>query len=257
MNEKNKVEAVLFSSGKRMTVEEISNLTGIKEHGAIKQAINELKADYETRGGSVALVEEAGGFKLNVKDHYLPLVQKIITKTELDKPLTETLAVIAWKYPVVQSEVIKIRHNKAYDHIRILEEMGFITRSKFGRTRKISLTEKFFEYFDLPSHEAKQAFLKNIPEGVKNEIKQKEQEIDKGERRIQEIKKKKEEYKKFKEQQKEAEQAVTKEIGEVKKQKKEELSKDEIKNIFTALPQVQAEDEIQPKKEEPDSGKEA
>jgi len=256
MNEKNKVEAVLFSSGKRMTVEEISNLTGIKEQDAIKQAINELKADYETRGGSVTLVEEAGGFKLNVKDHYLPLVQKIVTKTELDKPLTETLAVIAWKYPVVQSEVIKIRHNKAYDHIRILEEMGFITRSKFGRTRRLSLTEKFFEYFDLPSNEAKQAFLKNIPEGVKNEIKQKEQEIDKGERRIQEIKQKKEEYKKFKEQQKEAEQAVTKEIGEVKKQKKEELSKDEIKDVFASMPQVQAEDEIQPKKE-PDSGKEA
>ncbi|MBW2992943.1 SMC-Scp complex subunit ScpB [Candidatus Woesearchaeota archaeon] len=252
MNSKNKIEAVLFSSGKRMTIEEISSLTGISDFDTIKQAVNELKADYETRGGSVNLVEEAGGWKLNVKDHYLPLVQKIVSKTEIDKPIMETLAVIAWKYPVVQADVVKIRHNKAYDHIRVLEEIGFITRSKYGRTKRISLTEKFFEYFDLPSHEAKQAFLKKIPENVQKNVKQAEKDIDEGEVKIERIKKQNEEYKKFKEQQKEREDAIKKEI----KIKKEELSKDEIKDVFSGLPQVQEQDEI-PAKSQPDSGKKA
>ena len=250
MNSKNKIEAVLFSSGKRMAIEELSSLTGITDFDIIKQAVNELKADYETRGGSVNLVEEAGGWKLNVKDHYLPLVQKIVSKTELDKPIMGTLAVIAWKYPVVQADVVKIRHNKAYDHIRILEEVGFITRSKFGRTKRISLTEKFFEYFDLPSHEAKQAFLKQIPENVQKNVKQTEKDIDEGELRIEKMNKQKEEYKKFKEQQREREEAIKKEI----KVKKEELSQDEIKDVFTGLPKVQEQDEV-PAKDQPDSGK--
>jgi len=241
MNEKNKVEAVLFSSGKRMTLQEISELTGITDFELIQKALSELKADYETRGGSVALIEEAGAWKLIVKDHYLPLVKKIISKTELDKPLMETLAVIAWKYPVLQADVIKIRHNKAYDHLKQLEEMGFVTRQRFGRTKKLTLTEKFFEYFDLPSEEAKQAFLKNIPEKVKQDLEKKEQEIDEGEKKIEQHTKRQEELKKLEEEQK------RKQEQEAKKQKEEkpkQTTKDEIKDLLTSLPKVQAEDEI-------------
>ena len=125
--------------------------------------MQELKADYEERGTSVVLNEDNGHWKLTVKDHYLPMVQKVIDQTELDKPLMETLAVIAWKYPLLQAAVIKIRHNKAYEHLRILEELGFITRQKFGRTKRITLTQKFFEYFDLPSKEqVKEVFKDGI-----------------------------------------------------------------------------------------------
>jgi segregation and condensation protein B len=194
-NVKNKVEALLFSSARRMTIEEISELSGIKNLEAIKNALNELKADYSSRGGSVALLEDGNNWKLNVKDHYLPIVQKIVSRTELDKPLMETLAVIAWKYPILQSDVIRIRHNKAYDHLKQLEEMEFISRTKFGRTRKITLTEKFFEYFDLPSEEARAAFKKVVPQEVQENVEKTEQEIKEGEKKLEEIKKKEEETK--------------------------------------------------------------
>ena len=191
MNERNKIEAVLFSSAKIMMVEEISQLTGI-DADTVRKTLNELKSDYESRGSSITLREEGNDqWKLTVKDHYLPIVHKLVSKTELDRPLIETLAVIAWKYPVLQADVIKIRHNKAYDHMKILEEMGFVTRTKFGRTRKITLTDKFFEYFDLPSKEAKEAFMKKIPEKVKEEIDKKEKEIDEAEKKIEEHEKKK------------------------------------------------------------------
>ncbi len=200
-NVKNKIEALLFSSARRMTIEEISELSGIKDFEAIKNALNELNMDYDSRGGSVALIEEGKFWKLNVKDHYLPIVQKIVSRTELDKPLMETLAVIAWKYPILQAEVIRIRHNKAYDHLRQLEEMEFISRSKFGRTRKITLTEKFFEYFDLPSEEARGAFKKVLPQEVKDKVEKTEQEIDEGEKILEETKKREEKAKKAKEEQ--------------------------------------------------------
>ena len=192
-NAKNKVEALLFSSARRMSIEEIGELTGIKDLEAIKKALNELKTDYESRGGSVALIEDGRHWKLNVKDHYLPIVQKIVSRTELDKPLMETLAVIAWKYPILQSEVIRIRHNKAYDHLKQLEEMEFITRNKFGRTRKITLTEKFFEYFDLPSEEAREAFKRVVPKDIQEKVEKTEQEITEGEKILEEVKKKEEE----------------------------------------------------------------
>ncbi len=225
-NIKNKVEALLFSSARRMNIEEISELSGIKDIEAIKKSLNELKMDYSSRGGSVALIEDGNHWKLNVKDHYLPIVQKIVSRTELDKPLMETLAVIAWKYPILQSEVIRIRHNKAYDHLKQLDEIGFISRNKFGRTRKITLTEKFFEYFDLPSEEARAAFKKVIPQEIKDKVEKTEQDISEGEKILEEVKKREEEAKKVKE-------AIKKEIDEEEKREEEEL--EEIKETEEEL----------------------
>ena len=97
----------------------------------------------------------------------------------------ETLAVIAWKYPVLQSEVTKIRTNKAYEHLRELEEMGYITREKKGRTRQIKLTQKFFDYFDIVEKEKLKEKFKGIAdkqeEKLANEIKEeaKEEMIEK------------------------------------------------------------------------------
>ena len=70
--------------------------------------------------------------------------------TEMTKSVMETLAVIAWKQPIIQADVIKIRTNKAYEHIKELVGMGFVTSEKFGRTKKLKLTQKFLDYFDHP-----------------------------------------------------------------------------------------------------------
>ena len=48
-----------------------------------------------------------------------------------------------------ESKVIKIRGNKAYDHIKLLKESELITAEKAGRTRLLKLTQKFYDYFDV------------------------------------------------------------------------------------------------------------
>lgn len=176
MSLKNKVESLLFSSGRRMHAEEIAKLcqAGIDD---VKEVLKELKAHYNERESSLMIADEGDFWKITVKEQFLPLVRKIVTKTELDKGTLETLAVIAFKYPVLQADVIKVRTNKAYDHMKVLEEYGYITRQKHGRTRLIKLTQKFFEYFDLPEDKLKEAF-KDF-EGIAKAIEEKEDEIAK------------------------------------------------------------------------------
>ena len=154
---KNKIEALLFSSGRKMPLEEISKLTKIPPEEA-GRLLEELREDYQKKDGSLQIYEENQEWKLTVKEKYASTVRKIVAETELTKSLMETLAVIASKAPVLQSDVIKIRTNKAYDHISELEKTGFIKRAKHGRTKKISLTEKFFNYFDLTPKDAKKKF---------------------------------------------------------------------------------------------------
>ena len=161
---KNKIEAVLFASGKKMSVEELSKLTRIP-HDAVKEQLEQLKKDYDSKASSLLLADEGDEWKLTVREQYSSVVRKIVSETELTKTLMETLAVIAWKAPVMQADLIKIRTNKAYDHLAELEDSGFISRSKSGRTKLIKLTDKFFGYFDLKNAEdVKQKFRVEEPE---------------------------------------------------------------------------------------------
>ena len=172
---KKKLEALLFSSGRKMSVEELSRLADART-GDIQQSLEELKKEYESKNSSVMIVNEGDSWKLTVHEQFLPLVQKIITETELSKTIVETLAVIAFKYPIKQSDLIRIRTNKAYDHLKELEEMGYISRQKHGRTNLIKLTQKFFEYFNLPEEKLKEQFQDF--ESIANAIKEKESEIE-------------------------------------------------------------------------------
>jgi len=146
---KSKLEAMLFSSGRKMDIMELSRLSNAKTDD-IKNALVELKTEYDEKKSSVMIVNEGDSWKITVREQYLPLVRSIVTETELSRTIMETLAVIAFKYPIKQSDLIRIRTNKAYDHLKELEQMGYITRQKHGRTNLIKLTERFFEYFDLP-----------------------------------------------------------------------------------------------------------
>ena len=121
------------------------------------------------------ILQDGDIWKLTIKDQYIDVAKEIGIETELTKTVMETLAVIAYKNPVLQSDVIKVRTNKAYDHLKELEETGYIQRERYGRTRKIKLTQKFFDYFDLPPDSLKEKF-KNV-EDMEKVIEDKEKQI--------------------------------------------------------------------------------
>ena len=136
---KSKIEAVLFSVGHKISLDEICKLCRSGKEEVIA-ALNELRKEYDEKQSSLMLVDEGDFWKFTVRDHFIPMVRKIVTETELTKSVLETLAVIAFKYPILQSDMIKIRTNKAYDHLVELEKSGYITRQKHGRTNLIKLT---------------------------------------------------------------------------------------------------------------------
>ncbi len=155
------VEALLFSSGKWMAEDQLTSLTGLPKDG-VKAALSELKSRYEQADSSLILMNEADGWKLNVREGYLELVRKIIADSELPKPILETLAVIAWKRPILQSEVVQIRSDAAYEYIAELVKLGFITKEPEGRSYVLKLAPKFFEYFDVKSDEDIKKVFGNI-----------------------------------------------------------------------------------------------
>ncbi len=176
MNEyKNQVEAVLFAAGKKLPISEIAKLCRTKNLPIIEEALKELSVDYEQKGGSLLVFHEGDNWKLTVREKYLTNVQKIVADTELTKTVMETLSVVAYKAPCLQSDIIHIRTNKAYDHLDQLETMGYLKRIKSGRTKKIMLTQHFYDYFDITEENLKKTFDGSKP--VEDLIKAKEEEL--------------------------------------------------------------------------------
>ncbi len=155
-----KVEAILFITGRFMLPEEFLPYCHNISVQDIKTALEELKKEYEQKQTALEIFNENDKWKLGLKRAFNYLTSTLISDAELDRPTQETLAVIAYKQPMTQSEVIKLRGNKSYDHIAKLKELDFITSEKFGRTRLLKLTQKFFDYFDIPDTSLKQEFQK-------------------------------------------------------------------------------------------------
>lgn len=164
---KDKVEAILFASGKAMEEQEIGRLASLKPK-ELKDALKALQSDYEGRPGALFVLNEGTKWKLNIKEDYIPLVKSIVAETELDRQTLETLALIAYRNPVLQSEIVNARGERAYEHIGELVERGFITKEKAARSFKLKITDKFYHYFDVHSDkELREALSEATPPTVK------------------------------------------------------------------------------------------
>lgn len=176
------IEALLFSSGRAMNLEELSRLMRTRKTDFVRECARKLMEEYNGKNSSLMMVEETDAWKLTTREKFLSVVRKVVAQTELSKTILETLAVIAYKSPVNQSDVIRVRTNKAYDHIKELERLGYISAQKHGRTKLIRLSQKFFDYFDVDQDKLKKKFDKFGD--VEAMIKEKEKEIEEKNRKL-------------------------------------------------------------------------
>lgn len=159
---KYQIEALLFASGKAMTEETIVALTKL-DPAVAKRALKALQQEYQGRDSALIIWNDDSGWKMTVREAYVTTVKRVVADTELSRACLETLAVIAYKYPgAMQAEVVDIRGGGAYEHIAELEHLGFVVKEPSGRSFKLKLTEKFFQYFDVAGGKDIRTAFKNI-----------------------------------------------------------------------------------------------
>jgi len=146
-----KVEASLFIAGKFLTLQDLIMLTDLNPL-MLKEILHRLEKKYSV--GVLRLVNRNNSWKMDVAEKYHYLINKLATgDVEFTKAEQETLAIIAYKQPIKQSVVIKIRGNKSYDHIKKFRELGLVTAKSAGHTLELSLSEDFYEYFNVHNKE--------------------------------------------------------------------------------------------------------
>ena len=142
-----KVEAVLYLKGRPISKKNLSEITNSDINSIIK-ALNELKEKYSDPKSAIKLNESNNSFCLELKSSLNEFVEDLLP-SELKTSELRTLATIAIKKKILQSDLIILRGSGAYDHIKELINKRFIIKrkQKDGRSYWLSLSEKFFQTF--------------------------------------------------------------------------------------------------------------
>jgi segregation and condensation protein B len=143
---KKTLEAALFMAPSVVSINDLSRLTQ-KSIVEIRVALSDLMHEFNERDSALEIIDDSKGYRMGVKKEYERQVSHFASSPELHKGIMKTLALIAFRQPIKQSEIIYLRNQKAYDHIRILTEKGFIKKEKQGITYIITTTKKFADYF--------------------------------------------------------------------------------------------------------------
>ncbi len=159
------LEAVFFVSGRFLSMPDLISLTDLNPL-IIRELISKLKEKFEKTDSAIEIVEKNDMWKMDVRQDYSYIINKLATgSSEFSKAEQETLAIIAFKQPIKQSVIIKIRGNKAYDHVKKFSDLGLIKRKKEGHTNVLSLSDEFYDYFGVDEGNA----LKKISEEADEE----------------------------------------------------------------------------------------
>jgi len=142
-----KIEAILFVSGRFLGMKDLITLSDMNPI-IIREIMEKLQELYDERESALRIIEKNGMWKMDVKPDYSGIVNKLAAgSSEFTKAEQETLAIIAFKQPIKQSVIIKIRGNKAYDHIKKFSELDLVKKKRQGHTWELLLSDDFYDYF--------------------------------------------------------------------------------------------------------------
>jgi segregation and condensation protein B len=152
---KNILESLLFVADEPLNVERLKKIIPPTDTRQIRQAMSDLASEYDIRKTSFYLSEVAGGYQLRTRPAYTEWIRRLVQPkpARLSRAALETLAIIAYKQPVLRSDIEHIRGVDSGGVLRLLMERKLIRilgRKEIpGRPLIYATTKLFLEVFGL------------------------------------------------------------------------------------------------------------
>lgn len=149
------LEALIFASETPLTAERAAEVIPETEKKEIEVLLAELARHYETREGGICLAEVAGGYQFRTKQELAPWIRKLkaARPAMLTPAALETLAVVAYRQPLVKAEIDRIRGVDASGALKGLLEKKLVRivgrKDVPGKPIIYGTTKRFLEVFNL------------------------------------------------------------------------------------------------------------
>lgn len=158
-----RVEAVLLLTREPMNSRKVSQFAGLADGTEARTLVKKLNQWYDKVGRAFRVEEVAGGFQMRTRPQFAPWVRRLGSaspEVRLSPPTMETLAVVAYRQPVLRADIDAIRGVNSGEILRLLMERDLVRvagRSEdLGRPFLYATTRKFLEVFGL-------AHLEDLP----------------------------------------------------------------------------------------------
>jgi segregation and condensation protein B len=158
------LEAMLFSTHHPLTGQRLGELLNVKSQKALKRAVQELNRQYEESNRTFRIEQVAGGYQMLSLPEYGDILKRLHQKeadAKLSKAALETLAIIAYKQPILRADVEAIRGVACGETIRSLMEKHLVNiagrAEEPGRPILYGTTKRFLQLFGLNN-------LKDLPQ---------------------------------------------------------------------------------------------
>ncbi len=157
------VEAVLMTVDRPITAGKIADALELESAKPIGPAVEALNRTYEQTGRSFRIEQVAGGYQVLTQPEHQPVLARL-HKTRADSKLSpaalETLAIVAYRQPVLRADIESIRGVASGEVLRSLMDRGLVKivgrAEELGRPMLYGTTKQFLEVFGLSS-------LKDLP----------------------------------------------------------------------------------------------
>jgi segregation and condensation protein B len=149
------LESVLFVAGTPLRFETLVEILPDLDPDAIRRGIQEIEADFGGDSRGVELVQVAGGYQFRTKPRWAAWVNRLkkVKAVKLSRSALETLAIIAYRQPVIRPEIEQIRGADSGWVLRTLMEKGLVKmmgrKDLPGRPMIYGTTRAFLELFGL------------------------------------------------------------------------------------------------------------
>jgi segregation and condensation protein B len=149
------IEALIFASDAPLALEKICMILSDVEKKEVKEALEKIVLEYNERQGGIYLQEVAGGFQFRTRSELSPWVKKLKSSKphSLSPAAMETLAIVAYKQPIVKSEIESIRGVDVGAPLKGLLDKKLIRivgrKDVPGKPIIYGTTRKFLEVFNL------------------------------------------------------------------------------------------------------------
>lgn len=145
-----KVEAALYAAGRPIGVDEIAHVAGTTSERKAAAIAREIARAVNASMQAVEVVEYPGPrFAMQLKAQYTQTARKFATRPLLSRAALRTLSFIAFFQPISSAELVLRRSSTVYQHLKELEDVGFVTSEREGRSRTYRTTARFADYFGL------------------------------------------------------------------------------------------------------------
>ena len=145
-----RVEAVLFASGKPLSVREISEALEVADYRPVLQAVKTLEKTYANRQSALEVRRVGERYALQLQEAFVPTVHSV-TPVEMAPRTVKALTLIAYHQPLLQSVLVRMIGDVAYEEVQHLRGIGLVRTEPKGSTLELTTTRRFAEYFGLRS----------------------------------------------------------------------------------------------------------